>query len=133
MLEGQALDTRMHQGFDLASVKQAPIPAANSGVVVHAGPLTLYGEAVILDHGMGVMSLYGHCSSVDVQVGQSVRRGQTIAHTGATGLAAGDHLHFEVVVGGVPVTPIQWWDPAWIRDHIEAPLSEASMGWRESR
>ena len=127
VLDGDILDEKVHQGFDLASVAMAEIPAANSGVVVHAGPLTIYGNTVVLDHGQGLLTLYGHCSSLDVTVGETVARGQTIARTGATGLAGGDHLHFEVIVGGVPVDPLQWLDGAWIKSHIEQPLAEGGI------
>jgi murein DD-endopeptidase MepM/ murein hydrolase activator NlpD len=82
---------------------------------------------VIIDHGQGLLTLYGHCSSLDVAVGDAVHKGQTIARTGATGLAGGDHLHFEVIVGGVPVSPLQWLDGAWIKSHIEQPLAEGGI------
>jgi murein DD-endopeptidase MepM/ murein hydrolase activator NlpD len=127
VLDGDVLDEKVHQGYDLASVAMAEIPAANSGIVVHAGPLTIYGNSVIIDHGQGLLTLYGHCSSLDVAVGDTVRKGQTIARTGATGLAGGDHLHFEVIVGGVPVSPLQWLDGAWIESHIEQPLAEGGI------
>ena len=120
----------MHQGYDLASVAMAEIPAANSGSVVHAGPLTIYGNTVIIDHGQGLLTLYGHCSSIQVAVGDTVQKGQTIARTGATGLAGGDHLHLEVIVGGVPVNPLEWLDPAWIRSHVEGPLNEGGVTGR---
>ena len=124
-IDGRDLDTQVHQGYDLASTARAPIPAAADGKVVFSGPLTLYGETVVIDHGQGLLTLYGHCSSLDVEVGQDVARGDIVGRTGETGLAGGDHLHFEVIVGGVPVTPLQWWDAAWIRDHIDGPLREA--------
>jgi murein DD-endopeptidase MepM/ murein hydrolase activator NlpD len=124
---GRTLDTEVHLGFDLASVKQAPVPAANTGIVVHAGPLSIYGNAVVLDHGLGLQTLYAHLSSLDVAVGDTVQQGQELGHTGTTGLAVGDHLHFEVLVEGVPVTPIQWWDAAWVRDHIGGPLHDAGL------
>jgi hypothetical protein len=127
VLGGDVLDEKVHQGYDLASVAMAEIPAANSGIVVHAGPLTIYGNAVIIDHGQGLLTLYGHCSSLDVAVGDTVREGQTIARTGSTGLAGGDHLHFEVIVGGVPVSPLQWLDGAWIKSHIDQPLAEGGI------
>ena len=127
VLDGDVLDEKVHQGYDLASVAMAEIPAANSGIVVHAGPLTIYGNSVIIDHGQGLLTLYGHCSSLDVAVGDTVRKGQTIARTGATGLAGGDHLHFEVIVGGIPVSPLQWLDGAWIESHIEQPLAEGGI------
>ncbi len=125
--DGKALDEQVHQGFDLASVRHAPVPAAADGRVVYAGPLTLYGNVVVLDHGLGLLTLYGHCSQLEVGAGDFVRRGQTIAETGATGLAGGDHLHFEVVIGGLPVDPLQWWDAGWIRDHVLAVLREGGV------
>ena len=124
-IDGEGLDTQVHQGYDLASTARAPIPAANAGTVVFSAPLTLYGNTVVIDHGESLLTLYGHCSTLDAEVGDRVEKGQTIARTGATGLAGGDHLHFEVIVGGLPVTPLQWFDAAWIRDHIEGPLEEA--------
>jgi murein DD-endopeptidase MepM/ murein hydrolase activator NlpD len=124
---GQQVDTAVHLGFDLASLKHSPVPAANSGVVVFAGPLTIYGNAVVLDHGLGLQTLYGHLSSIAVKEGDQVKQGQELGRTGATGLAVGDHLHYEVLIGGVSVTPVEWWDGRWIRDHVGRPLSEASI------
>jgi murein DD-endopeptidase MepM/ murein hydrolase activator NlpD len=121
------VDTQVHLGYDLASVKQSPVPAANRGVVVFAGPLTIYGNTVILDHGLGLQTLYGHQSRIEVKVGDQVEKGQTLGHTGTTGLAVGDHLHFEVLIHGVAVSPIEWWDAKWIRDHIDKPLQEAGL------
>jgi murein DD-endopeptidase MepM/ murein hydrolase activator NlpD len=130
VLDGVVLDEKVHQGYDLASVAMAEVPAANAGTVVHAGPLTIYGNTVILDHGQGLMSLYGHCSSLQVAVGDQVTRGQIIARTGATGLAGGDHLHLEIIVGGVPVNPLEWLDASWIQSHIEGPLAEGGISSR---
>ena len=129
---GRELDTAVHLGFDLASLKQSEVPAANAGVVVFAGPLTIYGNAVVLDHGMGLQTLYGHLSSIDVKEGDQVKQGQTLGRTGTTGLAVGDHLHYEVLIGGVSVTPVEWWDGRWIRDHIGRPLQEAKIPLLES-
>ncbi len=129
-LKGNTLDEKVHQGFDLASVRHARIPAANAGRVVWAGPLTIYGNAVVVDHGLGLLTLYGHCSSLQVQVGERVERGQILALTGATGLAVGDHLHFEVIVGGLPVTPLQWFDRAWIESHIESVARDGGVDLR---
>src|SRR5206468_1878766 len=128
---GREIDTQVHVGFDLASTKQAVIPAANKGVVVYAGPLTIYGNAVILDHGLGLQTLYGHLSSIAVKLGDSVAKGQELGRSGATGLALGDHLHYEVLVHGVSVTPIEWWDPKWIRDRVSGPpgWAGAPEGW----
>jgi murein DD-endopeptidase MepM/ murein hydrolase activator NlpD len=124
---GQALDVGVHLGYDLASVRQSPVPAANAGVVVFAGPLTIYGNTVVLDHGLGLQTLYGHLSSIEVVEGDEVVQGRELGRTGITGLAVGDHLHYEVLIGGIPVTPVEWWDGRWIRDHIGRPLREANV------
>lgn len=125
--QGRDIDSQVHFGYDLASTRQAPVPAANTGVVVFAGPLTIYGNTVILDHGLGLMTLYAHLSSIAVQVGDQVAKGQELGRTGTTGLAVGDHLHYEVLVHGVSVTPLEWWDPRWIRDRITGPLRAAGV------
>jgi len=125
--QGREIDTQVHFGFDLASTKQAPVPAANKGVVAFAAPLTIYGNTVIVDHGLGLMTLYGHLSSIGVKVGDAVTRGQELGRSGTTGLALGDHLHYEVLVHGVSVTPVEWWDARWIRDRITEPLKAAGV------
>ncbi len=124
---GQDVDTQMHFGYDLAAVQHSPVPAANSGVVVFAGPLSIYGNAVVVDHGLGLQTLYGHLSSIEVKEGDAVAKEQELGRTGSTGLALGDHLHYEVLINGVSVTPLEWWDTAWIRDHVGRPLREASL------
>lgn len=116
--EGKTIDRQTHLGFDLASLRSAEVLAANDGTVVHAGDLGIYGDTVILDHGLGLFTLYGHLSAIQVRVGQSVKRGEPLGRTGETGLAAGDHLHFSTALWGVHVDPIEWWDPKWIRDHV---------------
>jgi murein DD-endopeptidase MepM/ murein hydrolase activator NlpD len=124
---GREIDRQVHFGYDLASTRQSPVPAANKGVVVFAEPLTIYGNTVVIDHGLGLQTLYAHLSSTAVKVGDAVEKGQEIARTGSTGLAIGDHLHYEVLVNGVSVTPLEWWDGKWIRDHIGKPLKEAGL------
>jgi murein DD-endopeptidase MepM/ murein hydrolase activator NlpD len=124
---GQQIDTGLHMGYDLASVKHSPVPAANAGAVVFTGPLTIYGNAVIVDHGLGLQTLYAHLSSIEVKDGERVTKGQELGRTGSTGLAVGDHLHYEVLIHGIPVTPIEWWDARWIRDHVGRPLREANI------
>jgi murein DD-endopeptidase MepM/ murein hydrolase activator NlpD len=99
------------------------VPAGNTGKVIFAGPLGIYGNTVVIDHGMGLFSLYGHLSEMTVAPGAAVTRGQTIGKTGDTGLAAGDHLHFSVMIHGVHVDPVEWWDEHWIRDHVERRLA----------
>lgn len=127
LYQGREIDTQVHYGYDLASTKQSPIPAANKGVVVFAGPLTIYGNAVIIDHGLGLMTLYGHLSTIDVKAGEAVDKGKELGRSGNTGLAIGDHLHYEVLVHGISVTPLEWWDAKWIRDHISKPLKTAGL------
>jgi len=125
--QGKDVDTQVHLGYDLASLKASPVPAANSGVVVWAGPLTIYGNAVVVDHGWGLQTLYGHLSTLEVKEGDEVKKGQELGKSGATGLALGDHLHFEVLIQGISVTPVEWWDGKWIRDHVGRPLREANI------
>ena len=127
LYQGRPIDTQVHFGFDLASTKHSPVPAANAGQVAFVGPLTIYGNTVILDHGLGLQTLYAHLSSIDVKPGDKIDKGQALGRTGTTGLAVGDHLHFEVLVSGVSVTPIEWWDGKWIRDRINKPLKEAGL------
>ncbi|MBI1734519.1 MAG: M23 family metallopeptidase [Candidatus Rokubacteria bacterium] len=127
LYQGQEVDTQVHFGYDLASTKQAPVPAANKGVVVFAGPLTIYGNTVIVDHGIGLQTLYAHLSSISVKAGDQVDKGQELGRTGTTGLVLGDHLHYEVLVHGVPVTPVEWWDAKWMRDRINLPLGAAGL------
>ncbi|MBE0622619.1 MAG: M23 family metallopeptidase [Burkholderiales bacterium] len=119
---GEVIDTANHLGYDLSVTKHYPIEASNSGTVAFAGDLGIYGNAVILDHGLGLFTLYGHMSSIDVKVGDPVKQRQILGKTGETGLAAGDHLHFGVYLDGVAVLPVEWWDPKWIRDNIEPKL-----------
>jgi murein DD-endopeptidase MepM/ murein hydrolase activator NlpD len=97
---------RMHEGLDLGAAYGTPIAAAASGVVIYAGWEEGYGNLVVIDHGGGLSTAYGHQSQIAVSVGQSVAQGQTIGYVGATGHATGPHLHFEVRVNGAPVDPL---------------------------
>ena len=103
--KGKEVDQQVHLGFDLAVTSRVPIVAANAGTVLNASWLGIYGNCVIIDHGMGVQSLYGHLSSFDVKVGDTVTKGQTVGRSGMTGLAGGDHLHFTMLVNGQMVNP----------------------------
>lgn len=123
--EGKVVDHQTHLGFDLASTAAAPVLAANSGRVVHAGWLGIYGNCVIIDHGMGLQSLYGHMSSLDVRAGDMVDKDQQLGRSGSTGLAGGDHLHFTMLLNGHAVTPIDWWSSQWIEDRITRKIREA--------
>jgi len=126
---GKDVDQQTHLGFDLAVVAHTPVPASNRGVVLLARYFGIYGNAVVLDHGLGLASLYAHLSSIDVKEGQTVERGAILGRTGATGLAGGDHLHFTTLVRGLPVSPVEWWDPAWIRDRVAAKVGPAVLAY----
>jgi murein DD-endopeptidase MepM/ murein hydrolase activator NlpD len=119
------IDKQVHLGFDLATLSHAPVPAANRGTVIYAADLGIYGNAIVLDHGLGVQSLYGHLSTMDVKEGDTVEKGQTLGRTGMTGLAGGDHLHFTMLVDGVMVNPVEWWDPHWLEDRVFRKIREA--------
>lgn len=98
-------DSRFHSGLDIAADYGTPIRAAASGTVIHAGWISGYGNAVIIDHGGGISTLYGHNQSLAVSEGQSVSQGQVIAYCGSTGNSTGPHCHFEVREGGQAVSP----------------------------
>ena len=123
--KGDEIDQQVHLGFDLASLQQAPVTASNRGVVLFADYLGIYGNCVILDHGLGVQSLYAHLSTVDVREGDMVEKGQTLGRTGTTGLAGGDHLHFTLLVNGVAINPIEMWDGKWMEDRVFRKIREA--------
>lgn len=116
--EGREVDRQTHLGFDLASLSQAPIEAANRGTVVFAAYLGIYGNCVIVDHGLGLQSLYAHLSGIDVAVGQTVEKNAVLGRSGVTGLAGGDHLHFTMLLHGRPVTPVDWWSRQWVEDRV---------------
>jgi len=120
---GKEISSSVHWGVDLASLANSPVPAGNDGVVVWADFLGIYGNTVILDHGCGLFSLYGHLSTIATAKGDQVKKGQTIGSTGFTGLAGGDHLHFGMYLWGTPVNPAEWWDASWIQKKIMEPLS----------
>jgi hypothetical protein len=123
--KNQEVDRQVHLGFDLASTQAAAVVAANRGKVVFADYLGIYGNCIIIDHGMGLQSLYGHLSQIGVKVGDMVELGQQIGRSGSTGMAGGDHLHFTMLLGGQMVTPVDWWSDKWIEDRIMRKLREA--------
>ena len=123
---GEPVDSAYHLGYDLSVTKRYPVEAANSGAVVFAGDLGIYGNTVILDHGVGLFTLYSHLSEIAAKVGDSVQQKQILGKTGETGLAAGDHLHYGVYLHGVAVLPVEWWDPKWIEDNIRPKLEGMS-------
>ena len=122
---GKEVDRQTHLGFDLASTAGTTIVAGNRGKVLFADELGIYGNCVIIDHGMGVQSLYGHLSSIDVKQGDLVEKEQPLGRSGMTGMAGGDHLHFTMLVNGQMVNPVEWWDSHWIEDRILRKLRTA--------
>ncbi|HSL20827.1 MAG TPA: M23 family metallopeptidase [Vicinamibacterales bacterium] len=123
--QGKEVDRQVHLGFDLATTANSPIVAANRGKVVFADFLGIYGNTVVIDHGLGLQSLYAHLSSFETAVGQTVEKGQSIGRSGMTGLAGGDHLHFTMIVEGRMVSPVEFWDPHWLEDRVLRKLREA--------
>jgi murein DD-endopeptidase MepM/ murein hydrolase activator NlpD len=120
---GRDVSQATHFGYDLAATAGAPITPANAGRVLFAGDLGIYGNCVIVDHGMGVVTLYGHLSSIEVKEGDAVEKETVLGRSGATGLAGGDHLHFAVLVGDAYVDPVEWWDEKWVREKIDEKLA----------
>ena len=126
--QGKKVDEQTHLGFDLAKLAHSPIPASNDGKVLWADDLGIYGNCVVIDHGFGLQSFYGHMSEFLVKKGDVVKKGQVIGKTGSTGLAGGDHLHFGMQVDGVQVNATEWWDPHWIKDRILSKLGQEMGG-----
>ncbi|MDI6727235.1 MAG: M23 family metallopeptidase, partial [Smithellaceae bacterium] len=122
---GRPVGESVHLGVDLASTTNAPIQAANNGIVSFTGYLGIYGNTVIIDHGFGLLSLYSHLNDISATDGQAVNKGDIIGASGVSGLAGGDHLHFSIIVGGQFVEPKEWWDPKWIADNVTKKLAGA--------
>jgi hypothetical protein len=123
--DGKKIDHAWHLGIDWASIKHAKIFSSNAGEVVFKDYLGIYGNAIVIDHGLGLGSLFAHTSSSDVELGQKVKAGRKIANTGATGAVFGDHLHFGIIVQGIEVNPKEWMDKQWIKTRITDVLDDA--------
>jgi murein DD-endopeptidase MepM/ murein hydrolase activator NlpD len=115
---GKKIDQQVHLGYDLAVTQHVGVQAANDGKVVYAAPLGIYGNCIVVDHGYGLQTIYGHLSRIDVHEGDMVKQGQVMGLSGMTGMAGGDHIHFAMQLDGVQIDPKEWWDPHWIKDHI---------------
>ena len=115
---GKEIDQQVHLGYDLAVTQHVGVQASNDGRVVWAAPLGIYGNCIVVDHGYGLQTIYGHLSHIDVHEGDVVKRGQVMGQSGMTGMAGGDHIHFAMQLDGVQIDPKEWWDPHWIQDHI---------------
>ena len=115
---GKKIDQQVHLGYDLAVTQHVGVQASNDGKVVYAAPLGIYGNCIVVDHGYGLQTIYGHLSRIDVHEGDVVKQGQVMGLSGQTGMAGGDHIHFAMQLDGVQIDPKEWWDPHWIQDHI---------------
>lgn len=124
---GKAIDKQVHLGADIASTKRAQVKAANTGRVIYADYLGIYGNMILLDHGQGVFSLYSHLSQINVALDDMVEKGFVIGQTGISGMAGGDHLHFSMLVNGIFVNPKEWWDARWLDSTIEVPLTDSKF------
>jgi len=115
---GKKIDQQVHLGYDLAVTQHVGVEASNDGRVVWAAPLGIYGNCIVVDHGYGLQTIYGHLSRIDVHEGDIVKRSQSMGLSGMTGMAGGDHVHFAMQLDGVQIDPKEWWDSHWIRDHV---------------
>jgi murein DD-endopeptidase MepM/ murein hydrolase activator NlpD len=116
--QGKKIDQQVHLGYDLAVTQHVGVEASNDGRVVYAAPLGIYGNCIVVDHGYGLQTIYGHLSHIDVHEGDMVKRGQVMGQSGMTGMAGGDHIHFAMQLDGVQIDPKEWWDGHWIQDHV---------------
>jgi murein DD-endopeptidase MepM/ murein hydrolase activator NlpD len=116
--QGKKIDQQVHLGYDLAVTEHIGVEASNDGRIVYAAPLGIYGNCIVVDHGYGLQTIYGHLSQIAVHEGDMVKRGQVMGTSGQTGMAGGDHIHFAMQLDGVQIDPKEWWDSHWIKDHI---------------
>ncbi|AXK49583.1 peptidase M24 [Aliarcobacter trophiarum LMG 25534] len=123
--KNEKIDEAWHLGMDWASVKRASIVTTNPGKVIFRGYLGIYGESIIIDHGLGLASLYAHTSSQSVDVGDMVSAGQEIGNTGSTGAVFGDHLHFGILVQGIEANPNEWLDANWMKLNLTNTINSA--------
>jgi murein DD-endopeptidase MepM/ murein hydrolase activator NlpD len=124
-LDGNKIDEAWHLGIDWASIRQASIIASNRGDIIFNNYLGIYGNTLILNHGIGLASLYAHTTNQFVTNGETIKRNTKIATTGISGAVLGDHLHFGILVQGVEVNPIEWMDKKWIKTRILDILNTA--------
>lgn len=116
--QGKKIDQQVHLGYDLAVTEHVGVEASNDGSIVYAAPLGIYGNCIVVDHGYGLQTIYGHLSQISVHEGDTVKRGQVMGTSGQTGMAGGDHIHFAMQLDGVQIDPKEWWDSHWIKDHV---------------
>jgi murein DD-endopeptidase MepM/ murein hydrolase activator NlpD len=125
---GKKIDQQVHLGYDLAVTQHIGVEASNDGRVVWAAPLGIYGNCIVVDHGYGLQTIYGHLSRIGVHEGDVVKRNQIMGLSGMTGMAGGDHVHFAMQLDGVQIDPKEWWDAHWIQDHVVRRVDLPSFG-----
>jgi len=123
--KGEHVSESYHLGLDLASNAMAAIKPQNGGEVVYADYNGIYGHMPVIDHGLGLYTLYGHCSSLKVNSGETIQAKEIVANTGLSGYAMGDHLHFGVLVQGIEVRPQEWMDKDWIKLNVTDVIKNA--------
>ena len=123
--KNEKISESYHLGLDLASNAMASIKPQNNGKVVYSDYNGLYGNMLMIHHGLGLYTIYGHCSSVNVAANEYVDARSDIANTGKSGYAMGDHLHFGVLVQGIEVRPQEWMDVKWIKLNISDVIKNA--------
>ena len=123
--DGEYISESYHMGLDLASNEEARIIPQNGGKVVFADFNGLYGNMPIISHGLGLYTLYGHCSTLRVNSGDEISDKEYIANTGKSGYAMGDHLHFGVLIQGIEVRPAEWMDKKWMKLNITDVIKSA--------
>ena len=126
--QGKNIDKQVHLGIDLASIARSPVSASNAGRVAFGDRIGIYGLTVFIDHGFGLFSMYSHLSNIKVEKDQQVAKGDIIGSTGATGMAAGDHLHYGILIHHTFVNPVEWWDASWIENNVMAKIRDAETG-----
>jgi murein DD-endopeptidase MepM/ murein hydrolase activator NlpD len=128
MYQGKKIDQQVHLGYDLSITQHIGVEASNDGKVVYAAPLGIYGNCIVVDHGYGLQTIYGHLSEIAVHEGDVVKRGQVMGKSGMTGMAGGDHIHFSMQLDGVQIDPKEWWDAHWIKDHVAKRVDLPGFG-----
>jgi murein DD-endopeptidase MepM/ murein hydrolase activator NlpD len=128
MYQGKKIDQQVHLGYDLSITQHIGVEASNDGKVVYAAPLGIYGNCIVVDHGYGLQTIYGHMSEIAVHEGDLVKRGQVMGKSGMTGMAGGDHIHFSMQLDGVQIDPKEWWDAHWIKDHVAKRVDLPGFG-----
>jgi murein DD-endopeptidase MepM/ murein hydrolase activator NlpD len=123
--KNKSVSEAYHLGLDMASIAHADIEPQNSGKIVFADDNGIYGNMPIISHGLGFYTLYGHCSHINLSLGDSFKEKTPVSKTGKSGYAMGDHLHFGVLIQGVEVLPQEWMDNKWIKLNIYDIITSA--------